>query len=82
MKTTPALGIQAHGITNAAQTATEAINSGDSHTAGRALAHLQLVVESTQIVIADQLRREGASWADVGKALGISRQAAQQRYGR
>ncbi len=29
-----------------------------------------------------QLRTGGASWAVIGDALGISRQAAQQRYGR
>lgn len=28
------------------------------------------------------LRERGHSWAHVGKALGITRQAAQQRYGR
>ncbi len=26
-------------------------------------------------------RSEGASWADVGRAMGSSKQAAQQRYG-
>lgn len=28
------------------------------------------------------MRRDGASWTDIGHALGISRQAAQQRFGR
>lgn len=30
----------------------------------------------------EALRNVGASWATIGTALGISRQAAQQRYGR
>jgi DNA-directed RNA polymerase specialized sigma24 family protein len=29
-----------------------------------------------------QARRDGASWADVGRVLGITRQTAQQRFGR
>lgn len=28
------------------------------------------------------MKRDGASWTDIGNALGISRQAAQQRFGR
>lgn len=27
-------------------------------------------------------RAQGASWADIGRALGVTRQAAQMRYGR
>jgi hypothetical protein len=30
----------------------------------------------------DKAREAGASWAQIGTALGISRQAAQQRFGR
>lgn len=30
---------------------------------------------------ARSMREEGYSWAEIGEALGISRQAAQQRYG-
>ncbi len=29
----------------------------------------------------DKARKEGASWADIGQAIGVSRQAAQQRFG-
>lgn len=29
----------------------------------------------------ERCRREGLSWAQIGNALGISKQAAQQRYG-
>src|SRR5215218_5914931 len=28
----------------------------------------------------DQARRSGASWTDIGRALGVSKQAAQQRF--
>jgi ATP-dependent Clp protease ATP-binding subunit ClpX len=30
----------------------------------------------------DELRRRGVSWARIGEGLGITRQAAQQRFGR
>jgi len=31
-------------------------------------------------VVADQLRQSGHSWAELGRALGVSRSAAQQRF--
>lgn len=31
--------------------------------------------------LVDECRQEGASWALIGRALGTTRQAAQQRYG-
>lgn len=34
------------------------------------------------VLVIHAQRRDDASWADIGQALGISRQAAQQRYGR
>lgn len=39
-------------------------------------------LEGTLLDYATRARLYGASWEQVGKALGISRQAAQQRYGR
>jgi hypothetical protein len=39
--------------------------------------HLELQVEAQ----VRELIRNGASWADLGRALGVSRQAARQRYG-
>ena len=50
--------------------------AGERTEARRRLAELDAAV-------VDQVRRErsaGASWADVGRALGVSRQAARQRF--
>jgi hypothetical protein len=48
------------------------------------LRQLSLLVHSaekaTALVVAD-LRREGATWEAIGELLGVTRQAAQQRYG-
>lgn len=46
------------------------------------LAQLAADVEATTQAAVTQLRAQGYSWTDVGRALNITRQAAQQRYGR
>ncbi|GAA4985727.1 hypothetical protein HD597_011088 [Nonomuraea thailandensis] len=46
------------------------------------LSDLQKVGDRLLGYLVELARAEGSSWADVGDHLGISRQAAQQRYGR
>ncbi|WP_217182594.1 hypothetical protein [Streptomyces sp. AC495_CC817] len=49
------------------------------------LAELLTIRESVEVAITTAvvgLRSQGYSWAEVGDGLGISRQAAQQRYGK
>lgn len=46
---------------------------------------LRMIAETAQSALTnavEQARTEQATWADLGDALGTSRQAAQQRYGR
>ncbi len=48
----------------------------------RGIADLSGVIERELAVTVAALRAEhGYSWADIGRALGITRQAAQQRFG-
>lgn len=46
------------------------------------LAALQVELDTATRNAVTTLRSQGFSWADVGRELGITRQAAQQRYGR
>ncbi len=45
------------------------------------MADLSAEVESAMIQAVTGLRQQGYSWADIGTRLGITRQAAQQRWG-
>lgn len=47
-----------------------------------ALATVREVADLHLAFVVARAREEGLSWAEVGDELGISRQAAQQRYGR
>ncbi len=44
------------------------------------LEHIRSVVESLAPAVADA-RNAGCSWASIGEALGVTKQAAQQRFG-
>jgi hypothetical protein len=49
----------------------------------KALARLRSTVDDAMHQAVTRMRAEGGySWADVGTALGITRQAAEQRFGR
>lgn len=43
---------------------------------------LMQTVQSATRTAVESLRASGATWQDIGQALGVSRQAAQQLYGR
>ncbi|MDP9407854.1 MAG: hypothetical protein M3P95_08310 [Actinomycetota bacterium] len=57
--------------------------TGDAAARVRLLAAVQRQVNGPDglALYVGGMRREGASWTEVGAALGVSRQAAQQRYG-
>jgi hypothetical protein len=47
------------------------------------LGHLAAIAERVDwalLSVVGEARAEGATWADIGRALGVSRQAAQQRF--
>jgi hypothetical protein len=46
----------------------------------RATANLRLGVEALQSELVGAARDEGASWAAIGEALGVTTQAAHQRF--
>ena len=42
---------------------------------------LQATIEDVRLEIVRDMRGEGISWNEIGEALGVTRQAARQRYG-
>ncbi len=64
-----------------ARYAEAADQAGDVPDTIRCLHMLAGTVESATRTAVAQAREKGASWADVGALLGVSKQAAQQRYG-
>ncbi len=60
------------------------IDNLDRQTSLEMVAHAYASSDESRIVLGrwiDAARRTGASWADIGDVMGISRQAAQQRFG-
>jgi hypothetical protein len=56
-----------------------AVTLGD---ALRAAAEVRAAVDDHLRTLVDWARTEGATWAEIGAAIGVTAQAAQQRYGR
>lgn len=59
--------------------------TGAAYTPAQQVAHLRAIQEQTQALTAhyvQQMLDAGATWSRIGDALGVSKQAAQQRYGR
>lgn len=48
----------------------------------RTIEHLIETATSARMTAVENLRLQGASWAQIGDELGITRQAAQQRFAR
>lgn len=75
-------------MTTPGTTAQEALyDLATDHAAGTldALRDARWITEQAERVTAQQvsaLREQGLSWSQIGTALGISKQAAQQRYGK
>lgn len=65
------------------ETLAQARRADRLHRRSRELAALAAQVTGVQIRMAELvagLRRDGASWAQIGALIGVSKQAAQQRY--
>jgi hypothetical protein len=48
----------------------------------RAVAAVRQLVERLEVLQVDSARRHGWSWAEIGQALGVSRQAVHKKHGR
>jgi hypothetical protein len=69
-------------------TMTEAVDAAaaatdqDPHVGLRAVAALRQLVERLEALQVDNARQHGWSWEDIGKALGVSKQAVHKKHGR
>jgi hypothetical protein len=68
-------------MTEALDAATAATNQ-DPCVGLRAVAALRQLVERLEALQVDNARRHGWSWEEIGKALGVSKQAAHKKHGR
>ncbi len=68
-------------MTEAIDTAAAA-TSQDPRVGLRAVAALRQLVERLEALQVDRARRFGWSWAEIGQALGVSRQAVHKKHGR
>lgn len=72
-------------MTYASTLARQCLDRAASSTGTEHLRNLSAAVANVQSEIqrsVEKLREEGMSWAQIGDALGVSKQAAQQRYSR
>lgn len=46
----------------------------------RTMTQLNTATRETELAVVRYCREQGASWADIGRALGVTRQAARQRF--
>lgn len=70
------------GVTACLEDAREAVVSGHAVLELACIASAEAMLEGVKCAAVRAARADGASWAEVGRALGITKQAAQQRYGR
>ena len=68
-------------MTEAVDAATAATNQ-DPRVGLRAVAALRQLVERLEALQVDNARRQGWSWEEIGKTLGVSKQAVHKKYGR
>jgi len=65
----------------AVDAATAATNQ-DPRVGLRAVAALRQLVERLEALQVENARRHGWSWEEIGKTLGVSKQAVHKKYGR
>jgi len=75
------LSIKVDVMTEAVDAA-EAATSQDPKVGLRAVAALRRLVERLEALQVDNARRLGWSWEQIGAALGVSKQAVNQKHGR
>jgi hypothetical protein len=68
-------------MTEAVDAATAATNQ-DPRVGLTAVAALRELVERLEALQVDNARRHGWSWEEIGKALGVTKQAVHKKYGR
>jgi hypothetical protein len=68
-------------MTEAVDAATAATNQ-DPRVGLAAVAALRELVERLESLQVDNARRHGWSWEEIGKALGVTKQAVHKKYGR
>lgn len=56
------------------------LEKGDPDMCARAIQALALGVQALEHTLVQEVHEQGASWAEIGSAFGISRQAAHQRF--
>jgi len=68
-------------VTEAVETASAA-TSQDPQVGLQAVAALRRLVERLEALQVDNARRRGWSWEEIGRALGVSKQAVHKKHGR
>ena len=77
----PVASTYVDGVTEAVDAAVSA-TSQDPRVGLRAVAALRQLVERLEALQVDNARRHGWSWEDIGRALGVSKQAVHKKHGR
>ena len=65
----------------ACRAAFKVLEKSPGPSAVEALDVVELAAAAVRAALVDQMRQAGATWQDVGDALGVSRQSAWERYG-
>jgi hypothetical protein len=68
-------------VTEPVETAAAA-TSQDPRVGLKAVAALRRLTDRLEALQVDNARREGWSWEEIGRAIGVSKQAVHKKYGR
>jgi DNA-directed RNA polymerase specialized sigma24 family protein len=69
-------------VTEATELADTAASSKEPEAGLAAVASLRVLVESLEELHVERARQQGWSWERIARALGVSKQAVHQKYGR